>query len=106
MPPQREYLDEGVSDDEICEHVSSHGFTGVRRIKVRRNNELSPTNNFILILNVPILPPSLRANNLNTHLIESLIPNPLRFKCQRFEHGQNTSWQTYMCTVWSSRSRQ
>ena len=35
---------EGVSEEEIIENLSSQGVAFVRRIKVRRNNELVPTN--------------------------------------------------------------
>ena len=81
---------EGVTEEEICEHLSSQGVTSVRRIKVRRNNELLPTNTFILTFDVPILPPSIKSGYLSIP-IETFIPNPLRcFKCQRFGHGQNT----------------
>ena len=81
---------EGVSEEEMCENLSSQGVTSVRRIKVRRNNELLPTNTFILTFDVPILPPSIKAGYLNIP-VEPFIPNPLRcFKCQRFGHGQNT----------------
>ena len=31
---------EGVSEEEMCENLSSQGVVSVRRIKVRRNNEL------------------------------------------------------------------
>ena len=55
------------------ENVSSQGVTVVRRIKVRRNNELLPTNTFILTFNVPILPPSIKAGNFNVQ-VESQIP--------------------------------
>ena len=81
---------EGVSEEEICQHLSSQDVTAIRRIKVRRNNELLPTNTFVLTFNVPTLPTSIKAGYLNIP-VEPFIPNPLRcFKCQRFGHGQNT----------------
>ncbi|XP_041357812.1 uncharacterized protein LOC121374769 [Gigantopelta aegis] len=80
---------EGVTEDEICENLSSPGVTAVRRIKVRRNNNLLPTNTCILTFNVPTLPQSVKAGYLNIP-VEPFIPNPLRcFKCQRFGHGLN-----------------
>ena len=88
---------EGVSEEEMCENLSSQGVTSVRRIKVRQNNELLPTNTFILTFDVPILPPSIKAGYLNIP-VESFIPNPLRcFKCQRFGHGQNTCRGKLIC---------
>ena len=88
---------EGVSEEEMCENLSSQGITSVRRIKVRRNNELLPTNTFILTFDIPILPPSIKAGYLNIP-VEPFIPNPLRcFKCQRFGHGQNTCRGKLIC---------
>ena len=90
---------EGVSEEEMCENLSSQGIT-VRRIKVRRNNELLPTNTFILtfdVLTFNILPPSIKAGYLNIP-VEPFIPNPLRcFKCQRFGHGQKTCRGKLIC---------
>ncbi|XP_041364243.1 protein ecdysoneless homolog [Gigantopelta aegis] len=81
---------EGVSEEEICQNLRIQGVTAVRRIKVRRNNDLLPTNTCILTFNVPTLPQSVKAGYLNIP-VEPFIPNPLRcFKCQRFGHGQNT----------------
>ncbi|XP_041376689.1 uncharacterized protein LOC121389145 [Gigantopelta aegis] len=81
---------EGVSDEEICDNLTSQDVTVVRRIKVRRNNELVPTNTFILTFSTPTLPHSIKAGYLNIP-VEPFIPNPLRcFKCQKYGHGQNT----------------
>ena len=56
-----------------------------RRIKVRLDNKLLPTNTFILTFSVPILPPSIKAGCLNIP-VEPFIPNSLRcFKCQRLD---------------------
>ena len=74
----------------MCENLSSQGITSVRRIKVRRNNELLPTNTLILTFDVPILPPSIKAGYLN-------IPVERCFKCQRFGHGQNTCGGKLIC---------
>ncbi|XP_041369896.1 uncharacterized protein LOC121383865 [Gigantopelta aegis] len=88
---------EGVSEDEICENLSSQGVTSVKRIKVRRNNELVPTNTLILSFNVPTLPSSVKAGYLNIPVVP-YIPNPLRcFKCQKFGHGQNTCRNRLTC---------
>ena len=78
---------EGVSEEAICQNVSSQDVTSVRRIKVRRNNELLPTNSFVLTFNVPTLLTSIKAGYLNIP-VKPFIPNPLRcFKCQRFGRG-------------------
>ena len=77
---------EGVSEEEICENLSS----SVKRIKVRRDNELVPTNTLILTFNTPTLPDSVKAGYLHNPVV-LYIPKSLRcFKCQKFGHGQNT----------------
>ena len=64
--------------------------TSVKRIKVRRNNELVPTNTLILTFSTPTLPDSVNASYLQIPVVPC-IPNPLRcFKCPKFGHGQNT----------------
>ncbi|XP_041377291.1 uncharacterized protein LOC121389706 [Gigantopelta aegis] len=89
----------GVSEEEICQNLSPQGVTAVRRIKVRRNNDLLPTNTCILTFNVPTLPQSVKAGYLNIP-VEPFIPNPLRcFKCQRFGHGQNTCSGKLTCAL-------
>ena len=81
---------EGVSEEEICENLSSQGVSAVRRIKVRRNNELVPTNTFILTFDRPVLPDCIKAGYLKI-AVTPFVPNPLRcFKCQKYGHGQNT----------------
>ena len=88
---------EGVSEEEICENLSSQGVTSVKRIKVRRNNELVPTNTFILTFDVPTLPNSVKAGYLHIPVVP-YIPNPLRcFKCNKFGHGQNTCRNRFTC---------
>ena len=64
---------EGVSEEEICQNLSSQDVTSVRRIKVRRNNELSLHLMFQLFL----------------HLSKQVILTYLLNQCQRFGHGQN-----------------
>ena len=88
---------EGISEEEICENLSSQGFISVKRIKVRRNNELVPTNTFILTFDVPTLPISVKAGYLHIPVV-TYIPNPLRcFKCNKFGPGQNTCRNRLTC---------
>ncbi|XP_041357625.1 uncharacterized protein LOC121374586 [Gigantopelta aegis] len=88
---------EGVSEDEICENLSSQGVTSVKRMNVRRNNELVSTNTLILTFNMPFFPNSVKAGYLNIPVVP-YIPNPLRcFKCQKFGHGQNTCRNKLTC---------
>ena len=88
---------EGVIEEEICENLTSQGVVGVKRINIRRNNELVPTITLILTFNSPTLPNSVKAGYLNIPAVP-YIPNPLRcFKCQKFGHGQNTCRSRLTC---------
>ena len=88
---------EGVGEEEICENLTSQGVVGVKRINIRRNNELVPTNTLILTFNSPTLPNSVKAGYLNIPVVP-YIPNRLRcFKCQTFGHGQNTCRSRLTC---------
>ena len=88
---------EGVSEEEMCESLSSQGVSIVKRISMRRNNELIPTNTLILTFSKPILPESVKAGYLSIPVVP-YIPNPLRcFKCQKFGHGQNTCRNRLTC---------
>ncbi|XP_041368572.1 uncharacterized protein LOC121382919 [Gigantopelta aegis] len=88
---------EGVSEDEITENLSPQGVTSVRRIKIRRNNELVPTNTLILTFDKPTLPESVKAGYLHIPVVP-FVPNPLRcFNCQKFGHGQTTCRNKLTC---------
>ena len=72
---------EGVSEEEILDNLSSQGVTFVKRIKIRRNDNLISTNTLILSFNTPTLPQSIKAGYLSIP-VEPYIPNPLRcFNC-------------------------
>ena len=79
---------EGISEEEICQNLSSQNVTAVRRIKIRCNNDLLPMNTFIITFKIPTLPGAVKADYLNIP-VEPFVPNPLR--CFRY-----LSWQTDM----------
>ena len=68
---------EGVGEDEMLDNLSSQGVSAVKRIHIRRNNELVPTNTFILTFSKPLLPESIKAGYLKIPVVP-FIPNPLR----------------------------
>ena len=71
-------------------NLSSQGVSAVKRIHIRRNNELVPTNTFILTVCKPLLPDSVKDGYLNISVVPFIL-NPLRcFKCNRYGHGENT----------------
>ena len=55
---------EGISEEEICENVSSQNVTAVRQITIGRNNDLLPTNTFIITFNITTLPGALTTGYL------------------------------------------
>ena len=81
---------EGVGEVEMLDNLSSQGVSAVKRIHIRRNNELVPTNTFILTFCKPLLPDSIKAGYLKIPVVP-FIPNPLRcFKLfHRYGHGKN-----------------
>ena len=80
---------EGVTEDEMLNNLSSQGVSAVKRIHIRRNNELVPTNTFILTFCKPLLPDSIKVGYLKIPVVP-FIPNPLQcFKCHLYGHGEN-----------------
>ena len=72
-----------------CLTISSQGVPAVKRIHIRRNNELVPTNTFILTFCKPLLPDTIKAGYLKIPVVP-FISNLLRcFKCHRYGHGGN-----------------
>ena len=68
---------EGDSEDEMLEHISSQGVSVVKKIHIRRNNELVPTNTFILSFCKTLLTDSIKAGYVKIPIVP-FIPNPLR----------------------------
>ena len=64
-----------MSEDEICEVISSQAVTPVRRINIRRNNDLIQMNTLILTFDRPALQ-SVMARYCNI-TVDPYIPNPL-----------------------------
>ena len=82
---------ERVSEEEICENLSSQGVTSVKR-----------TTTLILTFNTPTLPDSVKACYLQIPVVP-YIPNPLLcFKCQKLGHGTKyMPWKIDMRSMWS-----
>ena len=85
------------SEDEIKEGLAKQGVTNVRRIQIRKNNEMVKTNSLILTFNNPTRPEKLE---IFFQIVPVLpyIPNPLRcFQCQKFGHHENNCKNTLIC---------
>ena len=66
----------GVGEEDIGDNLTSQGVVVVKRINIRRNNELVPTNTLILTFNSPPLPNSVKAGYLP--LMPTCIPIPVK----------------------------
>ena len=61
---------EGVREDEMLENISSQEVSAVKRIHISRNNELVPTNTFILTFSKLLFPDSIKAGYLKILLFQ------------------------------------
>ncbi|GBL69136.1 hypothetical protein AVEN_215727-1 [Araneus ventricosus] len=79
-----------VTEAEFLEELRDQNVCAARRINIRRDGRLIPTQHVVLTFQTPVLPKSIKAGYINCKL-RPYIPNPLRcFKCQRFGHSQQS----------------
>jgi hypothetical protein len=87
----------GVGDKEIVEGMKNEGVTAVRRIRIKRNNNLQDTNTIILTFNKPTVPKVVKVGFLQVK-VEVYIPNPLRcYKCQKYGHHEDRCSRSQIC---------
>ncbi|XP_061170351.1 uncharacterized protein LOC133179667 [Saccostrea echinata] len=80
---------DGIPEQEIQSELESQGVVSVKRFTKKHNENVEPTNTYLLTFGMPTLPTNIKVG-LYQMKIEMFVPNPLRcFKCQRFGHGQN-----------------
>ncbi|XP_062598685.1 uncharacterized protein LOC134260118, partial [Saccostrea cucullata] len=78
-----------IPEQEIQSELESQGVISVKRFTKKRNDNIEPTNTYLLTFCMPVLPTNIKVG-LYQMKVEMFVPNPLRcFKCQRFGHGQN-----------------
>ena len=63
--------------DEIKNNLRGQGVTDAKQISIKRNNQIIPTNTYILNFNTPKPPTEIKIGYLITK-VETYIPNPLR----------------------------
>ena len=86
-----------VTTEHIIEFMGEQGVTDVRRITVRRDGILKPTNTFVLTFNTPILPTVVKIGFIQVK-VDVYIPNPLRcYNCQAFGHHENKCGRHPVC---------
>ncbi|GBN80230.1 hypothetical protein AVEN_158573-1 [Araneus ventricosus] len=79
-----------VTEAEFLEELLDQNVCAARRINIRRDGRLIPTQHVVLTFQTPVLPKSIKAGYINCKL-RPYIPNPLRcFKCQRYGHSQQS----------------
>ena len=86
-----------VTTEHIIEFMGEQGVTDVRRITVRRDGVLKPTNTFVLTFNTPILPTVVKIGFIQVK-VDVYIPNPLRcYNCQVFGNHENKCGRHPVC---------
>ena len=71
--------------DEIKNNLSEQIVTDAKQIYVKKNNQIIPTNSYIINFNTP-KSPKIKIEYIITK-VETFIPNPLRcLNCQKFGH--------------------
>ena len=79
----------GESDENILEYLTPQGVTAVKRFKVKKGNDLVPTNTILLTFN-SVLPPKTLKIFFQIIPVDLYVPNPLRcFNCQKFGHHED-----------------
>ena len=74
--------------DELKSHLANQGVTDIKRISIKRNEEIINTNTYILTFNKSSLPKELKVG-YNLIKVSLYIPNPLRcYKCQKFGYHE------------------
>ena len=86
-----------VTSEHILEFMAEQGVTDVRRINVRRDGEMKPTNTYVLTFNSPVLPTAVKVGFIQVK-VDVYIPNPLRcYNCQVFGHHENKCGRHTVC---------
>ena len=78
-----------VTNDDIKVAMAEQGVTHVRRITVRRDGIIKPTNTFVFTFNSPNLPTVVKIGFIQVN-VDVYISIPLRcYNCQVFGHHEN-----------------
>ena len=83
--------------DELKSHLQNQGVTDIKRISIKRNDEIINTNTYIVTFNKSSLPKELKVG-YNLIKVNPYIPNPLRcFNCQKFGHHETKCLKSPVC---------
>lgn len=76
-----------MEEDDIAAELKQQGVTHVKRIPVRKGDQIIKTGTHILTFNLHELPDRLFVGYLSVS-VDRYVPNPLRcYNCQKFGHG-------------------
>ena len=83
--------------DEIKTYLKPQGVSDVKRISIKRNDEIINTNTYIFTFNRSQVPKELKVG-YNIIKIDPYIPNPLRcYNCQKFGHHESKCLKSAIC---------
>jgi len=85
------------SIEEIKLNLKKQQVSEVKRITIRKNDQLIDTNTYILTFNTPKPPPKLKIGYMMER-VETYIPNPLRcYNCQKYGHHESRCTRKKIC---------
>ena len=83
--------------DEIKSHLKTQSVTDVKRITLKRNDQIISTDTYILTFGRPQIPKELKVGYTNVR-VNPYIPNPLRcYNCQKFGHHEQKCLKPAVC---------
>ena len=83
--------------EEIKTHLQNQGVSDVKRITIKRNDEIINTNTYIFTFNRSQAPTELKVG-YNIIKVNPYIPNPLRcYNCQKFGHHESKCLKSPIC---------
>ena len=83
--------------DEIKTYLKPQGVSDVKRISIKRNDEIINTNTYIFTFSRSQLPKEIKVG-YNLIKINPYIPNPLRcYNCQKFGHHETKCVKSAVC---------
>ena len=86
-----------MSETEIRDELKTRGVVEVRRVTVKKEGKVIPTNTLFLTFNRPDIPKEIAVGYLKVK-VELFVPNPLRcFNCNKFGHTSQRCRTTAKC---------
>ena len=85
--------------EEIKNYLQNQGVSDVKRISIKRGDEIINTNTYIFTFNLSIAPKELKLG-YNLLKVSPYVPNPLRcYNCQKFGHHESKCLKPPVCKM-------